>query len=73
MFSKTPTIKVSTLHHGDPDIKELAKLYPIIPASKSGRGWWKNLERTYTQERQISPDKKVQDEWPTFKYWRMAK
>ena len=68
MFSKTPTIKVSTFHRGDPDIKELAKLYPIIPASKSGRGWWKNLERTYTQERQISPDKKVQDEWPTFKY-----
>lgn len=64
----TPIIKVSTLPDVDPNIKELAKIYPIIPASKSGRGWWKNLETTFTQERQITTEKKVQDEIGTFKY-----
>ena len=65
---KTPTIRVSPSPLMPKDMRDLAGLYPILPASKSGHEWWKKLSPTFPDERQITPDKSVTDTINTFKY-----
>ena len=61
-------IKISTEPRLNSDLVELAKLYPVIPSSKSGRDWWEKLKSFFTIERHITEDKIVIDEYSTFKY-----
>jgi len=65
---KTPTIKVSTSPLMPKDMRELAGLYPILPASKSGQEWWKNMKPTFPIERKIAENKFVTEKSNTFKY-----
>jgi hypothetical protein len=65
---KTPTIRVSPSPLMSKDMRELAGLYPILPASKSGQEWWRKLLPTFPDERQITQDKFVTNMLNTFKY-----
>jgi hypothetical protein len=65
---KPPIIRVSPSPLISKAMKDLAGVYPILPASKSGREWWKNLEPSYPSERQIAPDKVITNMLNTFKY-----